>query len=164
MGMRPALLFASLLVVGCQENPSPTPTVNEADATMQDDSVRRPADTNKATDNQLAPAPTKPSSVPAGYRAVGNEPGWMLTIGEKQISYIGDYGEVRITQPKPEPIIGTAGETYRTPRLNVNIVHGKCSDGMSEYVYADMVQVTADGKQVEGCGGKRTLPPGASPP
>ena len=165
MGMRPVLLLASLLLVGCRENAPPAPTVNEADATRLDDGPRQTAETNKAEDNQRPPALPKPSPVPAGYRAVGNEPGWMLTIGESQLSYIGDYGEVRITQPKPAPTIGIAGETYRTTRLTVNIVHGgKCSDGMSDYVYADKVQVTADGKRVEGCGGKRTLPPGASPP
>jgi uncharacterized membrane protein len=164
MGVRPGLLFASLLVVGCQENRSTIPTVNVTNVTNQDDSSRLTADTNKTEDNNQPPAPPKPLPVPASYRAVGNEPGWSLTIGEKQMSYIGDYGEVRITQPKPEPLIGIAGETYRSPRLEVNIVHGKCSDGMSEYVYADAVQVTADGKRVEGCGGKRTLPPGASPP
>lgn len=124
-----------------------------------------PANSSDVANNESAPGDEpKLAPVPAGYRAVGNEPGWALTIGEDQLNYIGDYGEVRITQPKPEPIIGFAGEIYRTPRLDVNIVHGRCSDGMSDYVYADKVQVTADGKRVEGCGGKRTLPPGASPP
>jgi uncharacterized membrane protein len=165
MGLRPALLLASLLIVGCRDNPPSIPSVNEADATNLDDSVQRPAESNNAKDYQRPPAPPMPPPVAAGYRAVGNEPGWMLTIDESQLSYLGDYGEVRITQPKPEPMIGIAGETYRTPRLTVNIVHGgRCSDGMSDYVYADKVQVTADGKQVEGCGGERTLPPGGSPP
>ena len=43
------------------------------------------------------------------------------------------------------PIIGIAGEIYQTTRLNVNIVHARCSDGMSDRVYPDKVQVSADG-------------------
>ena len=167
------MLVAAFLALGACDSDSPRES-NELDLTInaasdENGAGPQPADPTGVENNVSAPEPPlgdepTPSPVPAGYRAVGNEPGWTLTIGEKQLSYIGDYGEVRITQPKPEPLTGIAGETYRTPRLQVNIVHGNCSDGMSDYVYADTVQVTADGKRVEGCGGKRTLPPGASPP
>ena len=51
------------------------------------------------------------------------------------------------------PIVGIAGEIYQTPRINVNIVHGQCSDGMSDRIYPDKVQVTVDGKRFNGCGG-----------
>ena len=64
----------------------------------------------------------------------------------------------RIVQPTPRPIIGVAGEIYQTPRLNVNIVHARCSDGMSDRVYPDKVQVTADGRRFEGCGGEAVVP------
>jgi uncharacterized membrane protein len=50
-------------------------------------------------------------------------------------------------------IIGIAGEIYRTPRIDVNVVHAQCSDGMSDRVYPDKVQVTLDGKRFNGCGG-----------
>ena len=40
-------------------------------------------------------------------------------------------------------IIGFAGEIYQTPRINVNIVHAQCSDGMSDRTYPDKVQVTS---------------------
>lgn len=171
--MRLLFLWAAafLALGGCDSDSSPESNELDLNVTASDENGTDPLPENSTgvANNASMPEPPpgeepKPSPVPAGYRAVGNEPGWALTIGEKQLSYIGDYGEVRITQPKPEPLIGIAGETYRTPRLEVNIVHGECSDGMSEYVYADKVQVTADGKRVEGCGGKRTLPPGASPP
>jgi hypothetical protein len=46
-----------------------------------------------------------------------------------------------------------AGEIYQTPRINVNIVHGTCSDGMSDRVYPDKVQATVDGRRFNGCGG-----------
>lgn len=58
-----------------------------------------------------------------------------------------------ITQPTPKAIVGIAGEIYQTPRINMNIVHASCSDGMSDRIYPDKVQVTVDGKQYSGCGG-----------
>ena len=44
-------------------------------------------------------------------------------------------GAQPIRQPTPKVIIGIAGEIYRTPRIGVNIVHGQCSDGMSDRVF-----------------------------
>jgi len=89
-----------------------------------------------------------------GYRAVGTEPGWSLTIGHGQIRYVGDYGRTRITQRAPKPQIGFAGEMYTTRRLAINIVHARCSDGMSDRTYPDRVMVRIDGrKSVRGCGG-----------
>jgi heat shock protein HslJ len=57
-----------------------------------------------------------------------------------------------VVQPTPRPINGTAGEIYRTQRLEVNIVHSRCSDGMSDRTYPDTVQVYVDGRQYRGCG------------
>ena len=56
-------------------------------------------------------------------------------------------------QPTPPVIHGFAGEIYNTPRIHVNIVHGRCSDGMSDRVYPDKVQVDVDGRRFNGCGG-----------
>jgi heat shock protein HslJ len=92
------------------------------------------------------------------YRAVGTEPFWGLTINPAQMVFDEPNGPTRIIQPTPRPIIGAAGEIYQTPRLNVNIVHARCSDGMSDRVYPDKVQVTADGRRFEGCGGEAAVP------
>ena len=82
-----------------------------------------------------------------------------------------------ISQPTPSPISGTAGAIYRTQRLEVNIVHSACNDGMSDRSYPDTVQVYADGRLYRGCGGggatrcapgawvrPRLPPPVAGPP
>ena len=58
----------------------------------------------------------------------------------------------RVVQPTPRPINGVAGEIYQTPRLDVNIVHSRCSDGMSDRTYPDTVQVRVDGREFRGCG------------
>jgi uncharacterized membrane protein len=93
-----------------------------------------------------------PAAPPPPYHAVGTEPFWNLLIDEHDITFVAP-DQQPITQRTPAVIHGFAGEIYQTPRINVNIVHGTCSDGMSDRVYPDKVQVTVDGKRFNGCGG-----------
>ena len=95
---------------------------------------------------------TAPPPPAAPYRALGTEPFWNLLIDERNLTFIQPDAQP-ITQSTPPVIHGFAGEIYQTPRINVNIVHGSCSDGMSDRVYPDRVQVTVDGRQFNGCGG-----------
>lgn len=101
------------------------------------------------------PAPTPPPPVAEQYRAVGQEPGWALTIGNGRIDYVGDYGETKINVARPEPRTTFNGHRYETPRLTVDVTHGRCNDAMSGRGFADSVVVIADGKTVRGCGGDR---------
>ena len=96
-----------------------------------------------------APLPPPP---PPPYHAVGTEPFWDLLIDEHHLTFRLS-GSQPVVQPAPQVIHGFAGEIYQTPRINVNIVHGTCSDGMSDRVYPDKVQVTVDGTRFNGCGG-----------
>lgn len=89
---------------------------------------------------------------PPPYHAVGTEPFWDLLIDERNVTFVL-AGQQPVAQPTPPVIHGVAGEIYRTPRIDVNIVHGSCSDGMSDRVYPDKVQVTVDGRRFNGCGG-----------
>lgn len=93
-----------------------------------------------------------PGPPPPPYHAVGTEPFWNLLIDEHDITFVGADQE-QIRQSTPPVIHGFAGEIYRTPRIEVNIVHAQCSDGMSDRVYPDKVEVTLDGKRLSGCGG-----------
>jgi uncharacterized membrane protein/heat shock protein HslJ len=86
------------------------------------------------------------------YHASGTEPFWDISIGREMI--FNDRGTgLSISQATPQVITGVAGETYRTQRLEVNITHVRCNDGMSDRTYPDTVQVHADGKLYRGCGG-----------
>ena len=96
-----------------------------------------------------APLPPPP---PPPYHAIGTEPFWNLLIDEHNLTFTRPDAQP-ILQPTPQVIHGIAGEIYQSPRINVNIVHGKCNDGMSDQVYPDKVQVTVDGRQFTGCGG-----------
>ena len=93
-----------------------------------------------------------PAPAPEPYHAVGTEPFWDLRIDQHDISFTLS-GSQPIRQPMPKAIIGIAGEIYQTPRIDVNIVHGQCSDGMSDRVFPDKVQVTVDDRRFNGCGG-----------
>jgi uncharacterized membrane protein/heat shock protein HslJ len=96
------------------------------------------------------PAPGYPTGQ-ANYRAVGNEPFWDLEIGQN-LTFTDRGNNVSVVQATPQPINGTAGEIYRTQRLEVNITHTHCSDGMSDRSYPDTVNVYVDGRQYRGCG------------
>ena len=98
------------------------------------------------------PPPLTPNPPGGVYRAAGTEPFWGLTIDGRQMAFTLS-GSPPVVQPTPKVIIGFAGEIYQTPRINVNIVHAQCSDGMSDRTYPDKVQVTVDGHRFEGCGG-----------
>ncbi len=99
-----------------------------------------------------APSPAAPRDQ---YSARGQEPGWAVTIAGGRIAYLGNYGEKRINVAVPRRIIGINGHRYETPRLIVDIVHGRCNDAMSGHGYADQVTVIADGETYRGCGGER---------
>ena len=93
-----------------------------------------------------------PGPPPPPYHALGTEPFWNLLIDGHDITFTAPDMQP-IKQPTPKVIIGIAGEIYRTPRIDVNIVHAQCSDGMSDRVYPDRVQARVDGKRFSGCGG-----------
>ncbi len=105
------------------------------------------------------PGPGQPSypspGYPSGettYRAIGTEPFWDLEIG-RELIFTDRGNSVSVSDPAPTPIQGTAGPIYRTPRLEVNITHRQCNDGMSERSYPDTVDVRVDGRQrYRGCG------------
>lgn len=101
------------------------------------------------------PAVTTEVPAPEGYRALGQEPGWALSIANGRIDYVGDYGETRINVAAPPPITAINGHVYQAGRLQVHIGHGRCNDVMSGHGYSDSVMVIADGKTVRGCGGER---------
>jgi len=101
------------------------------------------------------PAMTTAPPAAQRYEARGQEPGWHLVIDGERIDYTGNYGEVRIAAPSPQPRPTANGRRFETPRLIVDIVHARCNDSMSGHGYEDRVTVVADGRRFEGCGGAR---------
>ena len=100
-------------------------------------------------------ATVQPAPPEGVYTARGQEPGWALTVANGRIDYLGNYGEKRINVARPNPRTTFNGHRYETPRLIVDITHGRCNDAMSGHGYADQVMVIADGETYRGCGGER---------
>lgn len=106
---------------------------------------------------QAAP-PLAPASSAGVYRALGTEPFWALTITPREMIFEEPNGPTRLVEPTPRPIIGIAGEIYQAGRIRVNIVHARCSDGMSDRIYPDKVQLGVGGASYQGCGGEAVAP------
>lgn len=92
------------------------------------------------------------------FTARGNEPGWIVRFDSEKIAFEGDYGEIKITVAKPEGRPSFNGMRYISDRLTVDVTHATCTDGMSGQRYAEAVTVVANGKEYNGCGGRK-LPP-----
>jgi hypothetical protein len=98
----------------------------------------------------LAGCLSHPPPPAAPYHAVGPNGQWHLVIDDQQVTFLPAGGQP-IREPKPQPVVGIAGEIYQTPRINVNIVHAQCAlDGRT---YPHRVQVSVDGRAHDGCGG-----------
>ena len=102
-----------------------------------------------------ATVPTGPAEPAATYRALGTEPFWSLELNGREMVFTeANAPGQRIVEPQPRAIHGFAGDIFQGKRINLNIVHGqRCSDGMSDRVYRDKVQVRVDDRSFEGCGG-----------
>ena len=92
------------------------------------------------------------------FRARGNEPGWSLDVGPKEMTLVADYGERKVVAPTPAPT--TSGDTTRwTTRAQghavlVTVVDRLCHDGMSGFPFPRTVVVRLDGRELAGCGGE----------
>jgi heat shock protein HslJ len=103
----------------------------------------------------LAACVTTPPPAQESYRALGQEPGWSLTIANGRIDYAGNYGDKHIDVARPDPRISFNGRRYETPRLVVDITYGRCNDAMSGRGFEHEVMIIADGETYNGCGGER---------
>ena len=93
----------------------------------------------------------EPTQVMDPYRAVGTEPFWSLDINPQSMRFQAMDGRA-IVEDTPQAQQNYGGDYYRGRRIEVNIVHQSCSDGMSDRVYPDQVQVRVDGREWRGCG------------
>lgn len=94
------------------------------------------------------------------FRALGQEPGWVLEIGRNNnILYAHNYGQDTVKAPAPSPIIGVddeSAQSYQTRTedhtLFIEIFNRPCSDAMSGFSFPATVEVTLDGNTLSGCG------------
>jgi membrane-bound inhibitor of C-type lysozyme/uncharacterized membrane protein len=91
------------------------------------------------------------------FRAVGNEPGWLVEIDAARIAFTGDYGDTVVSTPAVAPEIIAGGRTtYHANtdghELRIEIEDRPCSDGMSDQEYPSAVTLRLDGRTYQGCG------------
>lgn len=94
----------------------------------------------------------------ADFRAVGNEPGWVLEIYPHRMVLVTDYGENRYEFETPEPVENRAEArtTFeaadRGMRVIVVLALGECHDTMSGEAFETTVTVRLDDTTYRGCG------------
>lgn len=109
-----------------------------------------------------------PALAQAPYRAAGTEPFWSLTIDARTMR-LEQPGEKPVVVARPTVRTDRGGERYVTPELIVDVSRARCSDGMSDRVYRDMVLIKVGQKSLRGCGGgvqgerPTVMPPLAAP-
>ncbi len=91
------------------------------------------------------------------FRAVGQEPGWILEITpERHMRFTYAYGEQEVYTPVPKPEETSGRTVYHAVTeahdLRVMIENQVCTDVMSGEAYKAMVTVTLDGQTYHGCG------------
>lgn len=112
------------------------------------------SDTAAAT---LPPVPPAADSATVAFRAVGQEPGWLLSIGDS-LALRWDYDERRITVPAPSVESSGGERRYRFTSGDTSFVivvrDSLCSDVMSGHRYPSHVDVTIGSRTLRGCGGE----------
>ena len=93
------------------------------------------------------------------FRAVGNEPGWVLEIGLDRLVLVAYYGELLVTFPDPERIDvnDPPSTTYRAEaeghHIEIRLTPGPCYDSMADApAYGATVVIDLDGRRLWGCG------------
>lgn len=98
------------------------------------------------------------------FRAVGQEPGWMVEIAEgRRVHVLADYGEVEFFTSAPRIETGPDGATVHRAdselgEVVVSVREEACEDVMSGQRFPRSVTLALEGRVLEGCG---TRLPGA---
>lgn len=91
------------------------------------------------------------------FRAVGQEPGWLLEITDGQeILLVSDYGENRVSLPYVEPVVYQAERrtlfTLDEYETEIEIRGESCLDVMSGEQFAVTVMIQLGDRTLPGCG------------
>jgi len=94
---------------------------------------------------------------PVDFRAIGNEPPWLLEVVEgHNINLITEYGQKRLQLEEPEKTVTPEQITYHVNddanRLAVMVKREACSDTMSDKVWPNSVSIWWNSRHYNGCG------------
>ncbi|MEA3541797.1 MAG: membrane-like protein [Pseudomonadota bacterium] len=160
-----ALMLA--LPAGCSEDPPPA-VVNKTGADRPAEVVVTPIadETAKADSKSDRPTSVTPLAKPlvsretsppppelAAYRAIGTEPFWAVTVrGDTATLERPDRAAVRyrVREEADAAALRFLGEGF-----SMTVSDGPCSDGMSDAIWSDRVQIAFGEGVLKGCGGAR---------
>ena len=91
----------------------------------------------------------------AGFRASGNEPGWIVEVYPDSLVFVTNYGEDHYRFPDytatdAEPFVYEASAGGHA--ITVTLSDEDCLDDMSGEPFETTVQLTFDGQPYRGCG------------
>lgn len=143
-------LILTLALAACGQTTAVTSETTEDTTTAQ----------AAAADPNAPPAPAWEDAQAAGvdFRAVGQEPGWLLNIyRENKITLDWDYGQSKAEFPLAAPDTSQEGATRYSAQagghtLAVTIRRFPCNDAMSGAAFPSTVEVVIDGQTLSGCG------------
>ena len=154
-----AMLFLALALAAC--GPPAPPGEEPAPQAQAQAPPQTPTSTATASvDETLAAMPSWETARAQGvdFRAVGQEPGWLLDIyTADRMVLVWDYGSNRLETPRGEPASTQEGATRYEGQsgghtLIVTTRRAPCQDGMSGEPYPATVEVVIDGRTLNGCG------------
>jgi uncharacterized membrane protein len=137
------------------------PPVGEPDASTQDTAVRVPDTSAEDTFPDFeASAQVDEQARQRGvaFRAVGQEPGWLLEIDQERITLLTDYATDTLVTAVPRPTTdqGTRTTVYRAAtddqEVRITIRVEPCVDVMSGQGFPATVTVVLNGVEYRGCG------------
>lgn len=90
------------------------------------------------------------------YRALGQEPGWLLEVSTEGFHLLAQYGEIEVSGAAPEVSTTNKGHNFTASaggyRIKAVIAYSPCHDIMSGEPFPHTVSLTYNGTTVNGCG------------
>jgi heat shock protein HslJ len=137
-------LCVMLLALGCT---SPREPPIASDSAGASDSARA----------RIAASDTQPAATAETFRAVGQEPGWLLTVSDS-LRLGWDYDARRLVVATPTLQMTPGARTYafmhQDTAFTVRITDVPCADAMSGHEYPSTVVVHVGTRLLEGCGAR----------
>lgn len=149
------VLFLALMLAACSQEPAKTAEPPPAAPQAQSEAAAP-----RTPQQGLAAMPSWDDARAQGvdFRAVGQEPGWLLDIYTRGLikfswDYGDNYAEFAVADPTSPQEGATRYEAHADGRtLVVTIRRAPCSDAMSGQPYPATVEAVIDGRTLNGCG------------
>lgn len=112
--------------------------------------------TGSGEEGASAPAASAPGAADAGFRATGNEPGWLAEVGAGPTPHLRvetDYGQRTLEIAAPtQGKDGWSGTAADGTPVKLSFQRTVCQDDMSGQAFGAMAMLTVGARQYHGCG------------